>query len=307
MAQIVSKYALPNRANIAALSEIPTPSVGEIILVNTDNEMARSGEGVFTHYIKGDGHTPANALPLISLDPEPEEKSNVLYRKILCCAGDSITYGDSMPADGIAATSDITMYQSDSSGNFSQQTQNFRKTWGFQIAERNKMTFYNAGVNGSTLVGLQSNWGFSLENGRYTKLPNNIDYLVITFGVNDKNKSSVGTITDTSNTTFYGAWNTVMPYLINKYPYTKICLFIPWSTSVDQRNAIRNIANKYGVACFDMFQAGTPLFISKESSVGVDASIVSANQAKYLAEGVHPNYQGHTQLADMLEHFLRGI
>lgn len=307
MGQIVTKYALPDRANIAALPEIPTPAVDDIILVNVNNEMTKSGVGIFTHYIQGDGSTPANALPLIPLETEKEEKSNVLYGKTLCVAGDSITYGYAMPSDGIAATSSITMYQSDENGNFSQVTQSFRKTYGYQIADRNNMTFYNAGISGSTLVGLTSNWGFSLENGRYTKLPNEIDYLVINFGANDTVKASVGKITDSTNTTFYGAWNVVMPYLLNKYPYTKICLFVPFGTQDTFRTAVRNIANKYGVACFDMFQAGTPLFYAKEPSVGVDANVVTSNRAKYMAETVHPNFQGHTQLADMLEHFLKGI
>lgn len=73
------------------------------------------------------------------------------------------------------------------------------------------------------------------------------------------------------------------------------------------RQAIRDLANKWGVACWDNYQGGTPLYYGKEASVGVEASIVTSNRAKFQANGAHPNFKGHRQIADMLEHFLRGI
>lgn len=42
---------------------------------------------------------------------------------------------------------------------------------------------------------------------------------------------------------------------------------------------------------------------------GVDPDIVTANRTKfqYTVSSAHPNVHGQKQIADMLEHFLRGI
>ena len=233
--------------------------------------------------------------------------ANILKNKVLVCCGDSITYGADMDAEGITQISPIDVYQSTNSGTFNKKTSDFIKSYGYQIAERNNMTFYNAGISGSTMQGISDRKGFSLENGRYTKLPETIDYLTIWFGWNDTAAGTLGTINDSTNDTFYGGYNVVMPYLIDKYPFTKICLIVPFGTDVAHRKAVRELANKWGVACFDMYQGGTPLYYGKEPSVGVDEVIVSANRAKFQANGAHPNYKGHRQIGDMLEHFLRGI
>lgn len=233
--------------------------------------------------------------------------SNPLWGKILCCAGDSITYGADMDAEGITNTSNITVYQSDSSGNFTQTQTGFLKTWNWQIASRNKMTLYNAGVSGSTMQGLSDHSGFSLANGRYTKLPDNIDYLLIWFGWNDNAYGSLGAITDDTNASYYGGYNVVLPYLINKYPYAKIGLIVPFGSSAGHREAVRLLGNKWGCAVWDNYQGGTPLYFGKEDSVGVEESIVTANRAKFQANGAHPNYKGHRQLSDMIEEWLKGI
>lgn len=252
--------------------------------------------------------------PVAKIDAEnvffgetPLENMSKLQGKILCCAGDSITYGADMDADGITDVSSVTVYQSDSDGYFTEVQGNFLKTWGFQIANRNNMTFYNAGVSGSTMQGISERNGFSCTDGRYTKLPDDIDYLLIWFGWNDNAYGTLGTINDNDNTTFYGSYNVVMPYLINKYPYTKIALIVPFGSSVGHREAVRQIGNKWGVAVWDNYYGGTPLYYGKEDSVGVEASIVTSNRSKFQANGAHPNYKGHKQLADMIEQFIKGI
>lgn len=233
-------------------------------------------------------------------------KGNILFGKTLCAAGDSITFGADMDQEGFMENFGITFYQWNSSS-FQQVTENARMSYGFQIAERNNMVFYNQGISGSTVQAISGKNGFSAENGRYTKLPDNIDYLVLFFGWNDAAYGTLGTIEDNDNQSFYGAYNVVLPYLIDKYPYTKICLVVPFGTTEGHRNAVRLLANKWGVACFDFYGAGTPLYYGKEDSVGVDASIVTANRAKFQANGAHPNHYGHKQLSDMLEGFLRII
>ena len=230
-----------------------------------------------------------------------------MYGKIICCCGDSITYGADMDTEGFTNESNCIVYQSDANGDFTQTTENFIKTWNWQIANRNNMTLYNAGVSGSTMQGLVDKNGFSLANGRYTKLPDNIDYLLLWFGWNDTAYGTLGAITDTTNESYYGGYNVVLPYLINKYPFAKIALIVPYGTDANHREAIRLLGNKWGMAVWDNYNGGTPLYYGKEDSVGVEPSIVTANRTKFQANGAHPNYKGHKQLADMIEEFLRGI
>ena len=235
-------------------------------------------------------------------------KSNVLYGKTLVCCGDSITYGADMDPEGFTDNIGFDFYQIDRDSHiFEKVTSNAIMSYGWQIADRNKMTFYNDGISGSTMQGMTDRNGFSIENGRYTQLPNEIDYLCIFFGWNDTAFGTLGDIDDTTNESYYGGYNVVLPYLINKYPYTKICLIVPFGCDANHRNAVRLLANKWGVACFDMYQGGTPLYYGKEDSVGVELSVVEQSYNKYQANGAHPNYKGHTQIGNMLEHFLRGI
>lgn len=230
---------------------------------------------------------------------------NCLYGKTLCCCGDSITYGADMDAEGFTDESNCIVYQSDANGDFTEITSNFRMTWNWQIAERNHMTLYNAGVSGSTMQGLTDKNGFSLANGRYTKLPDAIDYLIIWFGWNDAAYGTLGAITDNTNESFYGGYNVVLPYLINKYPYAKIGIIVPYGTDANHREAVRLLGNKWGVAVWDNYQGGTPLYYGKEDSVGVEQSVVTANRAKFQAVGAHPNHHGHKQLADMIENWMQ--
>ena len=235
-------------------------------------------------------------------------KENKLSGKILCCVGDSITEGTDMDEDGKTNRPSIFNYQwNTDSKSWVLKESGVLKMYGYQIAERNRMVFYNGGVSGSTMQGLSDKNGFSLADGRYTKLPDNIDYLTIFFGWNDAAYGALGTIDDTENTSFYGGFNVVLPYLIEKYPYTKIALIVPFGTTTDHREAVRQLGNKWGVAVFDMFQGGTPLYYNKEDSVGVESSILASNKEKFQANGAHPNFRGHKQIADMLEAFLRSI
>ena len=241
-----------------------------------------------------------------------DTSSNILYGKVLCCCGDSITYGADMTGDELV-TPTIESYQySAYMKKWTKWTANEPAAYGYQIAARNNMVFYNGGVSGACVQGSGVTYsvpGFSVADGEYTLLPDSIDYLTLFFGWNDTAVGTLGTINDTTNDSYYGGYNVVLPYLINKYPYTKIALVVPFGTDVGHRQAIRDLANKWGLACFDMMQGGTPLYWGKEADVDVDASIVTANRQKFSAQAnsPHPNIHGHFQIGTMLEAFLRGI
>lgn len=207
--------------------------------------------------------------------------TNHLEGKVLACAGDSITYG---------ANADL-----DSAGN--------PITYGYLTAKRNNMTYLNYGVSGSTLTNYGPSKAFSYD--RYSKMADNIDYLTIFFGWNDFAYCNLGTIDDTQNNTFYGAWNFVLPYLIKKYPKTKIGLIIPYGTNAEWRNAVRLVAKKWGLPYLDLMSEGTPLFFEKEYEV--NAEIIALRKSTFLADAVHPNNTGYEYLSTIFENWIKSL
>lgn len=75
----------------------------------------------------------------------------------------------------------------------------------------------------------------------------------------------IGTPNDSTPYTFWGAWNTVLPYLINKYPLAKILLIVPYlsvSTEIGKllQNTVRLAAHKFGLCYFDFNKSDSQLF-----------------------------------------------
>lgn len=160
--------------------------------------------------------------------------STPLSGKVLCTAGDSITRGHGVNPEKFLPTND-PYYPAAGS-----EPDSNAPTYGYLIAKDNKMgKWYNMGISGSTLgdvfaMGVDHN-GFSKQNGRYTQLPADIDYLTIWFGWNDR---------------AYGATMRKEMYLENEYgTYIKYPDNDPsfigqpgWATQeqVDEINAIGN-------------------------------------------------------------------
>ena len=61
---------------------------------------------------------------------------------------------------------------------------------------------------------------------RYKAIPKDADYITLWFGINDSGHTNLGELADTTNLTFYGAWNVVLEYLIKNYPFAKIGIII---------------------------------------------------------------------------------
>ena len=297
----------PAQSSVETRTERVTAPIGTVKIITDTNDINNNPtvkelfDAISSDIVFYDNKSLSNIIETL------ESQKGPLYGKVICCCGDSITFGTDMDEEGFTDESDAIVYQSDANGNFAQITNNFRMTWNWTIANRNAMTLYNAGVGGSTMQGMSNHNGFSLENGRYTKLPDEIDYLLIWFGWNDTAYGTLGTIDDATNESYYGGYNVVIPYLQNKYPYAKIALIVPFGCDAEHRNAVRQLGNKWGLAVWDNYQSGTPLYYGKEDSVGVKASVVYENRTKFQANGAHPNHYGHKQLGDMIEEFLKGI
>ena len=210
-----------------------------------------------------------------------------LYGKKVAFVGDSITAG-------------VNTNYDDANG--------IKNTFGYLISKRNSMQYQNYGMGGTTLTYFDNKrYCFSEPDGRYTKIPvENIDILVILFGYNDNAQQgfSIGTIDDETNSTYYGAYNIIMNDFMSRNPKLKIGLITPYGTTKAMRDAIKEIGAKYGFPVLDLYSAEVPMFYERDSMTSL-LSNISANKKKaFLADGVHPNYDGHTFLASIIESFI---
>lgn len=132
--------------------------------------------------------------------------------------------------------------------------------WPALMAKKYGMTLYNGGVNGSTI----SNY-VTTNNAmcvRYKQLPdNNPDIVLFEGGRNDYNKKvPLGDPDSTDTKTFYGALNTTISGLRQKYPNAVIVCITNWNFTgtndiglgyADYAGAMMKAAERHGVFCMN--------------------------------------------------------
>ena len=200
-----------------------------------------------------------------------------LYGKKLACVGDSIT--EATNPDG---------------GYFTNYAE--------LAAARHGMTVYKDGKGGSTMANTEGHRPFCVD--RYLAVPADFDILTIWFGWNDNAYSQIGTIYDTEDTTYYGAYKKVLGHFITTYPTKKIGLIVPYGSSSMEpfRQAVREMSEMYGVPCLDLADG-------KQCSLlwGTTNDAQLARRAALTYDGTHPNQEGHEYLSTMYEAFIKRL
>ena len=111
----------------------------------------------------------------------------------------------------------------------------------------------------------------------------------------------IGDISDTTNETFYGAYNIVIEELISSYPNAKIGIILPYGTKAGYRTAGREISKKFGLPePYDFYDVEkTPLFWGRDSGDPTYTTMIGAEtlrdyrRSRLFAEGTHPNNDGY--------------
>ena len=223
---------------------------------------------------------------------------NVLYGKKYVACGDSFTaYSEEKFADGVYA--------------------GMNKVYPYFIGLRNGMNVENMAVGGSTMTYLNddSRTQFSKAGGLYTQIPEDADYITIKYGINDSSLSApIGTIDDKENTTFYGAWNIVMEYLVTNYPFAKIGIIISNGCTNylrhDIADATKNIARKWGIPYLDLTgDENVPLLhrTNRDDVVCETAIEARMNAFKISNADTHANAKAHEYESTIIEDFLRRL
>jgi lysophospholipase L1-like esterase len=163
-------------------------------------------------------------------------------------------------------------------------------------------TVRNYGISQSTIakkdVGDTTN-SFAL---RYVNMDNNADLVTVMGGVNDEGwLVPLGTNSDTTVETFYGACNVLFSGLIEKYPTKKLALFVQLPRQNHKNGqkayvqAYKEVAEKYSIPYLDLFIG---------SNINPDSQ---QHRDLYIADGIHPNNTGHRRIADRISAFLETL
>lgn len=243
------------------------------------------------------------------------QKSNPLWGKKYVACGDSFTQGDFnhwQDENGLMKRESPVIWDF--------EWQMF-KTYPWWIGKRNNMTVVNEALCGS-IIPLSKDYlagqegkeitdrnPFSLE--RYKKIPEDADYCTIWFGINDSGKSILGSIEDTTNETYYGAWNVVLEWILENRPKMKLGIIVTGSGLPEWREATRQVARRWGVPYLDIM--GDPqvpvTHCGKEPAIGL------CQRAKELREPLfrvsekngHPSLWLHEYQSYFIEAFLRRL
>ena len=234
---------------------------------------------------------------------------NVLDGKKWVACGDSFTHGDFQRS----MTDDYTFTDSPYYGQ--------NKVYPFWIGRRNQgLTVINEAISGSTMTGGDS--GVNPFSGtRYTAIPADADYITLMFGINDSgNNCPIGTIDDADNTTFYGAWNVVLEYVITNFPYAHIGIIVGPGMQTTQGKTYAEaeiaVAKKWGIPYLNIqFESGgekIPLMLRTSNPDVSAAAKALRNSQQYVnnQEGttnMHPNEKAHEFESTFIEAWLRTL
>ena len=230
--------------------------------------------------------------------------SDILFNKKWYACGDSFTHGDFVgDTSGFPTTIP--------SGQYAGQNANYP----YLIGSRTGCEVHNIAVNGSTLA---QHAGSSSANcftypvtGRLYSIPSDADYITLYFGINDgHNGIPVGNSSDNDNTTFWGALNVALGYLVQNFPHARIGVIASNGCDADgYPQAAVDAAKKWGVACLDLDGAvGCRTMIRcRRSPASDEVKTIIFNQQKVSNDNSHPNAMAHAMESTFIEAWLKSL
>ena len=180
-------------------------------------------------------------------------------------------------------------------------------------------TIVNLGIGG-TSVCTSSHVTASLQPfvNRLNTIPTDTDVIVIFGGTNDwGNNATLGTISDTGNSSFYGAYKYMLEWLAINRPNAKILTITPlkryfrgntttWINAQTTRNtkgqllqdyvrAVKEVSEMYAIPCVDLHN---------ESGLNPVLEIV---RTKYMGDGLHPTAEGNKKMYPIILNKLKPL
>lgn len=229
---------------------------------------------------------------------------NLLAGKKWCACGDSFTQGDFAGLQASAYTLQTGKYAGE------------KAVYPYLIGNRNDMTVVNIAVGGMTLccIGGTRENSFTYNDYFKNRIPMDADYITLKFGINDNNYSSpLGTIDDTDNTTFYGAWNVVLDWLTQNFPAAKIGIIVTNGITDEAGKAYLEAtvaaAKKWGIAYLDEANDDRVPLLLRVVRPNLSQTVYNRKMAAFQVSETnkHPNPACHAYESTFVENFLRSL
>lgn len=206
--------------------------------------------------------------------------------------------GDSFTADGYGTNDQPKFEEGLHAGK--------NKVYPFYIGRRCGINVTNLAAGGQTMAAVEGMTN-CFSKDIYKNVGADANYITIRLGINDNNKGvPVGTIDDTTNATFYGAWNVVMEYLITNHPFAHIGIIVPNGAGSAYVEAVKAIAVKWGIPYLD-FATGeqTPLLHRTQRNNVCSTARNLRHNAFIVGDGnTHPNADAHEYESYCIESWL---
>lgn len=263
------------------------------------------------------GYEPYTTGTKTIREPYPD----ILRGKNWAVCGDSFTAGGYTTDDGF----DESVYKFQN-GKYS----GANIVYPYIIAKRNNMNVVSFFSGGRTLANpADGTFTNSITNSNcdayYQNIPENTDYITIYLGINDSHHEPgtsgtdgedvtgvipLGTIDDTDTSTFCGAWNVVLPWLMTNRPNAHIGIIV--SNGVDRveyRTATIAAAKKWGIPYLDLNgDERCPAMIrTVNPDISSEAKEILKQKWCVTETNQHPNVAAHRFESTFIENWLRTL
>lgn len=174
----------------------------------------------------------------------------------------------------------------------------------------------NYGIGGTRIAKQREEKALNFEgtefSERYKTMDADADLVVVFGGTNDygHGDAMLGTFSDKTKDTFYGALHVLMRGLIEKYPESNIVFMTPIHRSEEivsdckpagspalseYVKAIKEVAEYYSLPVIDLWAVS-----------GIQPCVPIIKE-KYCPDGLHPNDAGHAKMAEVIGNYLSAL
>ena len=273
--------------------------------------VADDGETIFTPHKDGrhryvsvnSENAEKMTARIISLCEQYERECDKLRGKKLITCGDSFTEGDFWDYIDSEGKNDRM------SPEIFDARWNCYMTYPYWISKRNGMELVNLAKCGA-MIGIKEGKNCeSFVRDKISQVPEDADYILLKFGINDSWNTEIGELTDTVATSFCGAWNIALTYLKENRPDARIGVIVSnYCKTRDWGEAVIALCRKYGIPYLDEEGDNVPYFYGQKFKNNPQ-EIKDRKDSAFCCSPAngHPDVDAHKIESHIVEKFLLSL